>query len=40
MAGAAYATATCARYHEESARYHEDMTVPDWFDPGQVDSVV
>ena len=31
--GAACATAT-------SARFHEDMTVPDWFDPGQVDSVV
>ena len=33
MAGAACATAT-------SARFHEDMTVPDWFDPGHADNVV
>ena len=33
MAGATFATAT-------SARFHEDMGVPDWFGPGQVDSVV
>lgn len=31
MAGAACATAT-------PARFHEDMTVPDWFDPGHADN--
>lgn len=41
MAGATCATAagaTCAT--ATSARFHKDMTVRDWLDPGQVDGVV